>query len=132
MGRHPLGVHTLFLRDPTMSWYLLGIEGMADSPQGVAAFINREQQRLGTPRLLTMGSSMGGYAALLIGSLARADVALAFGPQVYLDQASLRLLEPEHDVPAQRGDVARMELDMVRMELNVRARGFGKYLRLVE
>lgn len=121
LGRHPLRVHTLFLRDASMSWYLAGVDGLGDSVQEVADFIAHEREQLGAARLFTLGSSMGGYAALLFGHLLNADVALAFGPQVYLDQATRRELK----VPGYR-----YESCLMKVEQMARSKGIDKYLKL--
>lgn len=121
LGRHPLRVHALFIRDPSMSWYLKGVDGLGDSVTEVADFIAREREQLGAKRLFTLGSSMGGYAALLFGHLLKADVALAFGPQVYLDQATRRELK----VPGYS-----YESSLVHVEQMARSKGIDKYLKL--
>lgn len=93
LSRHPLSIHLLFLRDPTMTWYLDGIEGVGNTVDEIASFISRERELLAVPSLFTLGSSMGGFAALLFGHILQADVVLAFGPQVFLDTKTRRELE---------------------------------------
>ena len=74
----------VFFRDVSQTWFhgdLLGVGcGLGDVAKSVGAI----RRQCGTKRLVCLGKSMGGYAALAIGSLTRADVVLAFSPQTYL------------------------------------------------
>lgn len=121
IGRHPLQVHNLFIRDVSMSWYLNGVDGLGDSVDEVVDFITGERKRLSASKLFCLGSSMGGYAALLFGHLLQADCVLAFGPQVYLDQATRRKLK----VPGYR-----YESSLMRVETLAKSKGIEKYLQL--
>lgn len=121
LSRHPLGVNVLLLRDPSMSWYLQGIESLGHSVEALAEFVRAEQRQLQCCKLYTLGSSMGGYAALLFGHLLQADVALAFGPQIYLDEAKRREVGV---IPYE------YEPRLKEVEAMCRERGLGKYIRL--
>jgi hypothetical protein len=85
--------HKLFLRDPSGLWYLAGLPETGDSADAVAAYVRAHCARLGAKRVVTVGNSSGGYAALLFGILIDADEVHAFAPKT-------RLIEPEdfHDV----------------------------------
>ncbi len=74
----------IFVRDFSQSWYQAGLPGLADSVEGIAAYLREQIKAQGTKRLVLLGNSMGGYAALLFGALLDADVVLAFAPQTYL------------------------------------------------
>jgi pimeloyl-ACP methyl ester carboxylesterase len=76
----------LFVSDPHASWYNAGLPGVGGTPEEIAAGIKRELDRLGATRIVTFGSSMGGYAAILFGCLLGAERAVALGPQTLLDQ----------------------------------------------
>ena len=72
-------VHRVWLRDRRASFYLRGVQGLGDSfPETVSA-LRRMLVRLGARRLVTVGSSSGGWAALTFGILLGADVILGFG-----------------------------------------------------
>lgn len=97
--------HALFVRDPTRSWYLRGVsgdDGGASDVGGVAgarlraaggswsfggmvSALRAEVRRLRPRRVVTIGSSMGGYAAVRAGIELGVDLAIAFSPQVLVD-----------------------------------------------
>ncbi len=81
-----LPCHRLFARDPTgRGWYNRGIPGLGDTVQEVAASLRSVVAEHRCRRVFVLGSSMGGYAALLFGALLGADGVLAFNPQSLLD-----------------------------------------------
>ena len=111
MGGHPAGVarhefvgtarrvgasHALFLKDPEQAWYLRGGTDTADAYAGVTALVAQEVQALRPRRLVLVGASMGGYAAIRVGLALGADVVLAFGPQVFIDPAERAALDLPH------------------------------------
>ena len=92
--------HGLFVRDPLRAWYLRGIGDAGHSFESVVARLEEERARLRPARVITVGSSMGGYAAIRAGLALRADVVLAFGPQVVLapsERAALALRPSPYD-----------------------------------
>lgn len=85
----------LLLRDSSQSWYHRGVEGMAGDVAGVAAAIRRIVEREQPRKLVTLGASAGGYAALLFGRLLGAEEVHAFGPQTFIGPG-LRLRHLDH------------------------------------
>ena len=96
----------LFVRDPTRCWYCRGLgEGGAGGAggaggvggaggatvgssftfEGMVEVLRAEVDSVRPRRLVTIGSSMGGYAAVRAGVLLGADLAVAFSPQVFID-----------------------------------------------
>lgn len=75
----------ILLRDPARSWYNDSIPGFGETIPEIAASIRSEVSRLGATRIITLGPSMGGYAAILFGCLLKADRAIALAPQTLLD-----------------------------------------------
>ena len=82
--------HALFIRDTKQSWFLLGLDGIGERSfaatlKAVAAEISVLQPR----RLVLMGTSMGGYAAVRCALELQCDIedvrVLAFAPQVCID-----------------------------------------------
>lgn len=69
----------IFLRDIFKQWYLKGINKTINSPEKLAAFLQQEVKGYGN--IITIGSSAGGYAAILYGSLIGAQTVFAFNPQ---------------------------------------------------
>jgi len=84
-----LPVKRLFVRDPARVWYQHGVPGFGDSIDEVAASLRAIIDEQDVARLVAMGSSAGGYAALAFGSLLEADLVIAFSPQTILDRTWL-------------------------------------------
>jgi pimeloyl-ACP methyl ester carboxylesterase len=74
----------MYVRDLYQLWYLLGFPGVADSPHEAAAYLKHLVDENKCDRIVTLGGSMGGYAALLFGCLLQADAVHAFGGQTFL------------------------------------------------
>lgn len=72
----------IFLRDIFKQWYLGGINQDIDSPQKLYEWLKEETDDY---KIETVGSSAGGYAAILYGVLLGARKILAFNPQFELN-----------------------------------------------
>ncbi|WP_397445426.1 hypothetical protein [Polaribacter sp. R77954] len=68
----------IFLRDVHKQWYLSGINKEISSPEELLKFLMRET--IGYS-ITTIGSSAGGYAAVLYGSMLKAKKAIVFNAQ---------------------------------------------------
>jgi hypothetical protein len=92
-----LGVaHCLFVKDQLQSWYLRAPGGF----DALLELLKPQIARLAPRHVVTLGSSMGGYAAIRAAEALGADLALAFGPQVILDplqREAIRLPSMEFD-----------------------------------
>jgi len=78
-------VKRLFVRDLRQAWYHRGIPGHGESLPEVADSLRAMIAREDLDRLVVAGTSAGGYAALLFGTLLGADTVLCFAPQTVLD-----------------------------------------------
>lgn len=65
----------IFIRDIFKQWYLAGINKNIDTPEKLFDFLKKETEGY---KIITIGSSAGGYAATLYGSLLKAEYVLAF------------------------------------------------------
>jgi pimeloyl-ACP methyl ester carboxylesterase len=81
-----LPVKRLFVRDPALVWFQHGVPGFGEAIDEVASSLKTLIAEQDIDRLVTIGSSAGGYAALAFGSLLEADLVLAFSPQTILDR----------------------------------------------
>jgi acyl carrier protein len=79
----------ILVRDPTKSWFHLGFGEEGGNFESVMQSVRGLLAELKGEKLMTIGTSMGGYAALLAGHLLKADYVHAFSPQTYLDAASI-------------------------------------------
>ncbi len=82
-------VKRLFVRDLHQAWYHRGIPGHGESIPAAAASLGGLVEGARVERLVVVGVSAGGYAALAFGSLLGADAVLAFGAQTTIDPAGL-------------------------------------------
>jgi pimeloyl-ACP methyl ester carboxylesterase len=86
-------VKRLFVRDLRQAWYHLGVPGYGTSVEGLAEALRDLLARHDVDRLVVTGNSMGGYAALVFGTLLGANTVLAFGPQTVLDPDALLAMQ---------------------------------------
>ncbi len=96
----PVPCHKLFLLDRRQHWYHSGVEGFSRDLPDTAGRIRNLAADLGGRRIMTLGSSMAGYAALRVGGLVRADHVLALAPWTTIDarwrdRYGIQLLEPK-------------------------------------
>jgi hypothetical protein len=68
----------IFVRDIFKQWYIAGINAEINSPEKLLEFLQQETKGY---KVITLGSSAGGYAAVLYGSLLNAFQVMAFNPQ---------------------------------------------------
>lgn len=99
-------VKKMFVRDPRQSWYHRGMPSHGNTLESVGEVLRGLLAEQDVERLVTVGASAGGYAALVFGALLGADRVLAFAPQTTLDRRVLAemgdrrwdyLLEPLYD-----------------------------------
>ncbi|MCV2362472.1 cupin-like domain-containing protein [Paucibacter sp. DJ1R-11] len=84
--------HRLYLRDPQLSWYLRGVPGLGVDVATTVAALTQVIAALKPSRVITLGQSMGGYAAVLYGHLLGAERAVAFGALSTMSPISARKL----------------------------------------
>ncbi len=69
-----LGENVIFLSDSRNFWYQEGVAGIANSISGTVARILEFCESAGVYEIVTVGASMGGYAAVLYGALLTSDI----------------------------------------------------------
>jgi len=97
-------LHQFYVRDRDNLWYQYGIDGLAENIDAAAKAMHAEVQKAPHKRVVTIGNSMGGYAAILYGILAGVDKVIAFAPQSFIS----------HDMRQQHGD-KRWQSDLGRI-----------------
>ncbi len=75
------GSKHIFLRDIKKQWYLTGINKELNSIEKVLEYLKSETKGY---RIITIGSSAGGYAAVLFGQLLNAETIFSFNGQFML------------------------------------------------
>ncbi|MBF0469884.1 MAG: alanine--glyoxylate aminotransferase family protein [Gammaproteobacteria bacterium] len=108
-------VDKIFIRDFAQSWYHQGMPGVSTTLEGTADYLRDLCRQRGYRRVVCLGNSMGGYAALVVGHLIAADEIIAFSPQTFLDQQQRQQHGdnrwPE-EIAAIPGDLERKWLDL--------------------
>jgi hypothetical protein len=79
-------VKRIFVRDLRQAWYQHGVEGVGTSVPEVAGALRGLAAESGARRIVTIGASAGGFAAILFGALIGAAEVHAFAPQTFLDR----------------------------------------------
>lgn len=87
----------IFIRDVFKQWY---VEGVNSEVNSVDETCKRLRELCGDKKIITLGSSSGGYAAMLFGILLKAEYILNFSGQFYLtDVAKEPLLQKNSNIP---------------------------------
>lgn len=98
----------VLVRDCTNSWYHRPIPGLGDHVDEVADNLKQLIARIQPSSVITIGQSMGAYAAILFGILLNVKRIVAFGPLSFLevehaltyhDRRWLRVMLDLHDHP---------------------------------
>lgn len=81
-----LQCNKLFIRDPNKSWYHGKISGLSQNIKELTGHLKKICGFFETKNITFIGSSMGGYAALLLGIELKVGKIIAFGPQIYINK----------------------------------------------
>lgn len=76
-------VKKIFVRDHAKSWYHAGLKDVGDNIDQCIEPLKKLIAESGAKYVVTMGNSMGAYAAILYGVLLDADEVLAFAPTTF-------------------------------------------------
>ncbi|MCW2270603.1 Tetratricopeptide repeat protein [compost metagenome] len=82
--------NVIFVNDCDNSWYQNGVVGVGSSPQEAARALVQMAREIGNGRVVTFGTSMGAFGAMLYAALGNADGCMAFGPEPVLNLAGSR------------------------------------------
>ena len=82
LNKHYPDTNKHFYLDKHSGWYHQGIDGISSNVDETLAYLRKEIAPY--KRVVFLGSSAGGYAAILFGSLLHVDIVIAFKPQTYL------------------------------------------------
>ena len=108
--RSGITFNRLLLRDPLNAWYHRGVRGVGEDADEVVGTLRAVIRSIRPSRVITIGQSMGGYAAIMFGILLNADRIVAFGPLSYLNSRKARCDGDLRYLPAMNG----LELDPPR------------------
>lgn len=83
-------VNIIFVNDCGNRWYQHGIPGVGDSAAEAAKQLALEARRIGNGRVITFGTSMGAFGAVLYAALGMADGCMVFGVESPLNLPASR------------------------------------------
>jgi hypothetical protein len=76
----------LFLRDLNQAWYQKGVDENINTISKLADFIRTKTLAKKYKKVILIGSSLGGYAAILFGTMLNVNTVIAFAPQSFIDK----------------------------------------------
>lgn len=79
-----LNVDFILIREPSKRWYQHGLQDIKGGFQGFIKYLSELIAEHEDKKLVVVGASAGGYAAILFGSLLNADQIISYGPQTYI------------------------------------------------
>ncbi len=97
----------IFLRDVHKQWFLSGINAKINSAEKLLAFLKSETDGM---KVITIGSSAGGYAAIRFGEQLHAEQVLAFSPRLNFGY----LLEHEWDTNPIARNFKLSQIDLLK------------------
>jgi hypothetical protein len=87
-GRH---INKILVRDSGNAWYHRKIDGLGTHPDETADSLRALVRAIAPSKVVTIGQSMGAYAAIMYGQLLGAQQIIAFGPLSFLDVRQAQL-----------------------------------------
>jgi hypothetical protein len=81
-GRH---INKVLVRDSGNAWYHRRVDGLGAHPDETAEGLRALIREIRPSKVITIGQSMGAYAAVMYGMLLEVQQVLAFGPLSFLD-----------------------------------------------
>jgi pimeloyl-ACP methyl ester carboxylesterase len=78
-------VKKIFVRDLEQAWYHNGLKGVGNDIDAIATYLQAQITQHKVRRVIMIGNSAGGYAALLFGLLVEVDEVHAFSPQTFIN-----------------------------------------------
>jgi pimeloyl-ACP methyl ester carboxylesterase len=81
-GRH---INKVLVRDSGNAWYHRKIAGLGEHPDETVETLRALIAAIAPSKVITIGQSMGAYAAVMYGLLLKVESVIAFGPLSFLD-----------------------------------------------
>ncbi|MBV7534342.1 alpha/beta hydrolase [Duganella sp. sic0402] len=103
-GRH---INKILVRDSGNAWYHRKIAGLGEHPDETAAGLRVLIDAIRPSKVITIGQSMGAYAALMYGLLLEVQQVVAFGPLSFLDPQQALLYHERRWLSVMRDLAAR-------------------------
>lgn len=85
-----VNANIIFVNDHGNHWYQSGIRGISENTNTAALELVKIAREIGSGRVITFGTSMGAFGAMLFATLGSADGCLAFGVESILKMEGSR------------------------------------------
>jgi len=95
----------LYLRDPKKRWYLRDLPKIGENINDTIPFLKNEVTKY--EKVIFIGSSMGGYASILFGSLLNVNIVIARQPQTDLNYIQTKQSTFRHRVAGKSSKIWR-------------------------
>jgi hypothetical protein len=92
-------INRILLRDPSNSWYHRGVPGLGEDVDAVVAALQQMIADIAPSQVITIGQSMGAYAAIMFGQLLQVDTVIAFGSLSFLDSQRALAIQDHRWLP---------------------------------
>lgn len=81
-----LNCDKIFIRDFNQMWYQKGVDDNINSTDKIKKYLEFQIQNNNYDEICFIGNSMGGYAAILFGTLLDVNNIICFAPQTFIDK----------------------------------------------
>lgn len=85
-------INKLLVRDNKQLWYQFGVEGLGQDVDEVVRSLRVKIDEMKPKKVITIGQSMGAYAAIMFGTLLNVDHIMAFGTLAFFDTKKFEAL----------------------------------------
>lgn len=79
-------INKIFLRDFRQVWYHQGLLNISSNSEETLSYLKKKITEINAKRVIFLGNSSGGYAAILYGCLLNVNHVLAFSPQTFVNK----------------------------------------------
>jgi hypothetical protein len=86
-------LNRILVRDITNGWYHRGVKGLGNNVDEIVVNLRKLIEKIEPSRVITIGQSMGAYAAIMFGQLLKVDRILAFGTLSFLEPEKMREID---------------------------------------
>lgn len=88
-------VNIIFLKDHYQMWYFNGIKNYSKNLEETVILLASIIKKINPTKVITLGVSLGGFAAILYGNLLEVDSIIAFSPQTFIDKENRLMYEDD-------------------------------------
>lgn len=86
-----LNCDKIFFRDFKQAWYKFGVDKNLCSTQEIKSYLLSRIEKGNYKKIVFLGNSMGGFAAIFFGVQIKVDQIIAFSPQTFIDKFNRNL-----------------------------------------